>query len=68
MENKPKFVYVEVGDRPTFKDRNCPFRLDKNVNIQVIPTLLKWKSPLRLEGEQCEKEDLLELFFNENED
>ncbi|XP_065174034.1 thioredoxin domain-containing protein 17-like [Atheta coriaria] len=59
------FVYVEVGDRPTWKDMNCPFRLDKNTRLLQLPTLAKWLGPERLEGEQCEKFELLELLFGD---
>lgn len=45
---------------------NCPFRKDSNTRLMVLPTLLKWKTPQRLEGDQCEKIDLLELLFTED--
>ncbi|TMW42554.1 hypothetical protein DOY81_012367 [Sarcophaga bullata] len=59
------FLVVEVGDRPFWKDMKNPFRSDPNIKLMVIPTLLRWKSVVRLEGEQCEKWDLLEMLFNE---
>lgn len=42
------------------------FRGDSNIKLMVIPTLLRWKSVLRLEGDQCTKMDLLDMFFNED--
>lgn len=61
------FIYVDVGDRPTWKDMNNPFRKDTNTHLSVIPTLVRWKNPQRLEGEQCCKADLLELFFSDED-
>lgn len=40
-----------------------PLRTDKNTHLQVIPTLIRWKGPQRLEGDQCCKSDLLDMFF-----
>ncbi|XP_053681348.1 thioredoxin domain-containing protein 17-like [Anopheles nili] len=61
------FIYVDVGDRSTWKDMNNPFRKDTNTHLSVIPTMIRWKNPQRLEGEQCAKADLLELFFSEDD-
>lgn len=46
---------------------NNPFRKDTNTHLSVIPTMIRWKQPQRLEGEQCGKADLLELFFSEDD-
>ncbi|KAK4875211.1 hypothetical protein RN001_011633 [Aquatica leii] len=59
------FIYVEVGDRPTWKSAECPFRKDKRTRLLVIPTLIRWGQPQRLEGDQCEKEDLVEMLFTD---
>ncbi|XP_037810058.1 thioredoxin domain-containing protein 17-like [Lucilia sericata] len=56
---------VDVGDRPFWKDMKNPFRHDSNIKLMVIPTLVRWKSVLRLEGDQLTKMDLLDMFFNE---
>ncbi|XP_065080871.1 thioredoxin domain-containing protein 17-like [Ochlerotatus camptorhynchus] len=61
------FIYVDVGDRPSWKDMNNPFRKDTNTHLSVIPTLVRWKNPQRLEGEQCCKADLLEMFFSDED-
>lgn len=61
------FIYVDVGDRPTWKDMNNPFRKDTDTHLSVIPTLIRWKNPQRLEGEQCCKADLLEMFFTDDD-
>lgn len=57
------FVVVDVGPRAFWKDMQNPFRKDSVAPISVIPTLLRWKSPARLDGEQCAKPSLLEMFF-----
>lgn len=31
----------------------------------VLPTVLRWNEPQRLEGDQCEKVDLLELLLTD---
>lgn len=33
----------------------------------VLPTVLRWNGPQRLEGEQCEKIELLELLFTDED-
>ncbi|XP_053693948.1 thioredoxin domain-containing protein 17-like [Sabethes cyaneus] len=66
LEHAPEnshFIYCDVGDRSTWKDMQNPFRKDTSTHLSVIPTLIRWKSPQRLEGEQCTKSDLLEMFF-----
>lgn len=45
-----------------------PFRKDTVAPISVIPTLVRWKSPARLDGDQCAKPSLLEMFFTEEAD
>lgn len=57
-----KYVFVFIC---SWKDMKNPFRLDSNIKLMVIPTLIRWKSVLRLEGDQCTKMDLLDMFFNE---
>lgn len=59
------FVTVDVGDRAFWKDTKNPFRTDKTVHLSVIPALLRWQQPQRLDGEQLLKPDLLEMFFEE---
>ncbi|XP_030568378.1 thioredoxin domain-containing protein 17 isoform X1 [Drosophila novamexicana] len=57
---------VDVGSRDAWKDRsdNNKFRLPP-YSLSVIPSLLRWNSAERLEGDQLLKPALLELFFNE---
>uniref|UniRef100_T1PFD3 Thioredoxin domain-containing protein 17 n=1 Tax=Musca domestica TaxID=7370 RepID=T1PFD3_MUSDO len=64
---KSHFVHVDVGERSYWKDLNCPFRKDLNTHLVFLPTLLRWKSPQRLDGERCSNKDLVEMMF-EDED
>uniref|UniRef100_A0A1A9X4K3 Thioredoxin domain-containing protein 17 n=1 Tax=Glossina brevipalpis TaxID=37001 RepID=A0A1A9X4K3_9MUSC len=57
---------VDVGDRPFWKDKENPFRKDSDVKLMVIPTIVRWKSTLRLDGDQCKKVELLEMLFKED--
>ncbi|XP_037942323.1 thioredoxin domain-containing protein 17-like [Teleopsis dalmanni] len=67
-EAESVFVEVDVGNREFWKDMKNPFRLDNDIKLMVIPTLLRWKRVERLDGEQCGKSDLLQMFFEENSD
>ncbi|XP_063359991.1 thioredoxin domain-containing protein 17-like [Cydia amplana] len=62
------FAYVDVGDRDYWKDKMCPFRTDARTKLMVIPTLLRWKGVQRLEGSQCNKRELLQMMFEEDEE
>uniref|UniRef100_A0A6B2E8J9 Thioredoxin domain-containing protein 17 n=1 Tax=Phlebotomus kandelakii TaxID=1109342 RepID=A0A6B2E8J9_9DIPT len=63
---KSYFLYVDIGERPFWKDPKCPFRTDKNIHISVLPSFIRWKGPQRLVGvEQISKEDLLEMFLTD---
>lgn len=45
----------------------CPFRKDDRLRLMVIPTVMKWETPKRLDGvEKCGKLELLELLFTED--
>lgn len=61
------FVYVDVGDREYWKDKECPFRTDSRSKLMVIPTLIKWKGVQRLEGSQCSNRELLQMLFEEDD-
>ncbi|CAO1403742.1 unnamed protein product [Diamesa serratosioi] len=67
FENRSNIIIVDVGDRPTWKDTNNGFRKDPNTRLMVIPTLIRWKQPQRLEGEQLLKPELLEMFFTDED-
>lgn len=61
-------VEVEVGDRPYWKDLKCPFRTDSTTKLRVLPTLAKWGTQKRLEGDQCLQVDLIEMLLNDEDD
>ncbi|CAH0406305.1 unnamed protein product [Chilo suppressalis] len=67
LQKEVIFAYVDVGDREYWKDRACPFRTDNRTKLMVIPTLIKWKGVQRLEGSQCNKRDLLQMMFEEED-
>ncbi|CAH1101407.1 unnamed protein product [Psylliodes chrysocephalus] len=62
------FVRVQVGEREVWKDPECPFRKDPKTKLRVLPTLVRWNGPQRLEGEQCDKADLIDMMFNDDDD
>ncbi|XP_051175287.1 thioredoxin domain-containing protein 17-like [Leptopilina boulardi] len=71
IQSAPKdshFVYVEVGDRPFWKDNKCPFRTDTKTKLNVLPTLSRWGTQKRLEGDDCSKNELLEMLITDEED
>ncbi|KAJ8918645.1 hypothetical protein NQ315_013151 [Exocentrus adspersus] len=57
------FVYVEVGGKILI----ALFRKDPKTKLLVLPTIIKWKCPQRLEGDQCEKPELVNLLFTEED-
>ncbi|XP_038215870.1 thioredoxin domain-containing protein 17-like [Zerene cesonia] len=62
------FAYVDVGDREYWRNPECPFRTDTRTRLMVIPTIIKWKGVQRLEGSQCNKRELLQMLFEDEED
>lgn len=61
-----KFVPILISII-SWKDPNCPFRKDPRTHLVFLPTLLRWKSPQRLDGERCSDADLVQMLF-EDED
>lgn len=61
-------VEVEVGDRTFWKDLNCPFRTNSTTKLKVLPTLSRWNTQKRLEGDQCSKVDLIEMLLTDEDD
>ncbi|XP_026478980.1 LOW QUALITY PROTEIN: thioredoxin domain-containing protein 17-like [Ctenocephalides felis] len=61
------FIHVEVGDRLYWKDPNCPFRKDPRTRLMVIPTMIRWGCPQRLEGEKIVKQELVEMLLTDDE-
>ncbi|XP_026812603.1 thioredoxin domain-containing protein 17-like [Rhopalosiphum maidis] len=62
-------VYAQVGKREEWKNNNDnPFKLDKRIRLQFLPTLLKWGTLHKLQVEECLKPDLLNMIFEDTED
>uniref|UniRef100_A0A2R5LFN1 Thioredoxin domain-containing protein 17 n=1 Tax=Ornithodoros turicata TaxID=34597 RepID=A0A2R5LFN1_9ACAR len=59
------FITCEVGDRAYWKNMGNPFRTTPSLNIQSVPTLLRWGSPKKLDGAQCENPSLIAMLFEE---
>ncbi|KAF9290091.1 Thioredoxin domain-containing protein 17 [Mortierella alpina] len=55
-------VDVPVGDRPTWKDLNHPYRHDEVIKISAVPTLVHWASKSKLVENDCEDVAKLEQF------
>ncbi|XP_029053234.1 thioredoxin domain-containing protein 17-like [Osmia bicornis bicornis] len=60
-------VEVEVGDRPYWKNLNCPFRTNPTTKLRVLPTVAKWGTQKRLEGDQCMDLDLIDMLLNDDD-
>ncbi|KAK8727389.1 hypothetical protein OTU49_017479 [Cherax quadricarinatus] len=68
LEKAPEdavFVYVGVGSRDFWKDKNCVFRTDARTKLKCVPTLMKYGGPQRLEEEQCANVDLVHMLFED---
>lgn len=61
------FIVCVVGDRPTWKDPQCIFRTHEKTKLKGIPTLLKWGTSEFLNSDQCAKQDMVEMMFEELE-
>lgn len=49
-----------------WKSKSNPFRLSRETHLLVIPTLINWnEKSKRLEGDQLLKEDLIEMFLEQ---
>ncbi|KAA0198877.1 DUF953 domain containing protein, partial [Fasciolopsis buskii] len=57
------FLTVQVGDRPTWKDPENPFRLNKACTVSSIPTLIEFGTDRRLSDENIKKESLIVKLF-----
>ncbi|CAH0556099.1 unnamed protein product [Brassicogethes aeneus] len=66
--NESYFIYVEVGDRPTWKDPKSSFRTDKRTKVMVLPSIIRWEGHQRLIGDQCENPELVEMLFTDEDD
>ena len=51
-----KYLYVDIGDFTSWRDRNNKFRRDRDIRLERLPTLIKWGTNERLvEGELMEE-------------
>ncbi|XP_066596677.1 thioredoxin domain-containing protein 17-like isoform X2 [Prorops nasuta] len=62
------FILTEVGDRATWKDLNCSFRKDSKTKLKVLPTLAKWGTQKRLEGDDLLKVEIIEMLLTDEDD
>lgn len=52
----------------SWKDQKCPFRSSPKGQIRVLPTLVKWGTQKRLEGNQLLDDTLIEMLLCEDDD
>ncbi|XP_076302116.1 thioredoxin domain-containing protein 17-like [Lasioglossum baleicum] len=67
VSDSSHLVEVEVGDRPYWKNLNCPFRTNSTTKLRVLPTLAKWNTQKRLEGDECSRVDLIEMLVTDED-
>ncbi|CAF0913449.1 unnamed protein product [Brachionus calyciflorus] len=63
LSEDSEFITCYVGDRPTWKNPQNEFRMDKDIQLKCIPTLMQWKKNKVLREEQCADESLVEMLF-----
>ncbi|KAL0122381.1 hypothetical protein PUN28_007243 [Cardiocondyla obscurior] len=61
-------VISEVGDRAFWKDPNCPFRTSPITKLKVLPTLAKYGTQKRLEGDQLLQSELIDMLLTDEDD
>ena len=54
-----KFLYVDIGDYSSWRDRNNSFRTDRATRLERLPTLVKWGTDQRLVGDQLMDKNLI---------
>lgn len=47
----------------SWKDPNCVYRKDPRTHLVFLPTLLRWKSPQRLDGSKVSDAGLVEMLL-----
>jgi Eukaryotic protein of unknown function (DUF953) len=64
-----KFLHWSICSKTSssWRDLNCPFRKDPRTHLVFLPTLLRWKSPQRLDGEKACQPDLVEMLFSDED-
>lgn len=52
----------------SWKDLKCPFRTDGKTKLNVLPTLARWGTEKRLEGDQCLDVELVEMLVTDEDE
>jgi len=60
------FVYVDVGGRDYWKNKENDFRVDPQLKLTGVPTLLKYGANQKLVEDQLFKPDLIKMLFEED--
>jgi len=58
-------LYVAVGQRDFWKDKNCVFRTDPSTELKSVPTLVAWGGRARLEEEKCADKAMVDMLVDE---
>lgn len=59
-------IIATAGNREQWKDKSNSFRTV--LNIQNLPTIIRWKGPQKLTGDELCDDSLLALLFEDEED
>jgi len=59
------YIYCGVGERAFWKDKTNVFRTNPKLKLTSVPTLIKWKTPMRLTEAECASKDLVADIFEE---
>ncbi|KAF7989099.1 hypothetical protein HCN44_007409 [Aphidius gifuensis] len=62
------FIHVEVGDRPFWKDLKCPFRINPKTKLSSLPTISRWGTQKKLEGEHLLDVELIKMLLHDDDD
>ncbi|ELT93421.1 hypothetical protein CAPTEDRAFT_228764 [Capitella teleta] len=58
-------VHCGVGGIPYWKNQSNDFRMDSQMKLKSVPTLMRWGKPQRLEESQCADKSLVEMMFSD---
>ncbi|XP_050298268.1 thioredoxin domain-containing protein 17-like [Anthonomus grandis grandis] len=59
------FITVYVGLEDDWEDLTNPFRKDEDLQLRTLPTLMRFDTLKKLEGNFCLKEELVNLLFQD---
>lgn len=60
------FITCTVGNREFWKDPNNIFRTDQDLKLKSVPTLIKWKTPKKLEESQLFDKNIVSMMFEDD--